>query len=171
METYWIFHLAASWRGPPSPEPTPNPPLAADSILPTETCTRADTARTAPHVSQRVEGTARSSMRAASVQMVFASRMSQDFITPEHVSTIEAWCGQAVLEAVRGMDILPDVRARRSDLPYTQLTSWTDVALAPRGRERLGHQGCSVEGSTVGPGVPQSIIDDLEMTTRAFTSI
>ena len=78
METYWIFHLAASWRGLLSPSPTK------------------DTLR-------------RSSIRAAALQMVFASRSSQDFITPEHVNKLEAWCGQAVLEALCATDIPQDV--------------------------------------------------------------
>jgi len=76
METYWIFHLAASWRGLLSP-PTKD-------TLP------------------------RSSIRAAALQMVFASRSSQDFITPEHVNKLEAWCGQAVLEALCATDIPQD---------------------------------------------------------------
>jgi hypothetical protein len=81
METYWIFHLAASWRGLSSPSP-------AKDTLP------------------------RSSIRAAAVQMVFASRSSsQEFITPEHVNKLEAWCGQAVLEALCATEIPQDVCA------------------------------------------------------------
>ena len=41
--------------------------------------------------------------------MVFASRTSQDFITPEMVAEIEAWSGRAVLEALIGFGIKPDV--------------------------------------------------------------
>ncbi|TFY69657.1 hypothetical protein EVJ58_g311 [Rhodofomes roseus] len=39
--------------------------------------------------------------------MVFASRTSQDFITPETVAEIEAWSGRAVLEALVGFEIEP----------------------------------------------------------------
>ncbi|KAI9567843.1 nucleoside phosphorylase domain-containing protein [Boletus coccyginus] len=80
METYWVFHLAASWRGLPSPLPA--------------------------HPVKDTLG--RPSIRAAAVQMVFASRSSQEFITPEHVTKLEAWGGQAVLEALCAMDISQD---------------------------------------------------------------
>lgn len=109
METYWIFHLAASWRCYSSPSPALNPPLAAGAMFPTAPPSCLDTARTALHGSQPVQDTMQSSIRAAAVQMVFASRSSQDFITPEHVSKLEAWSGQAVLEALRAMDIPQDV--------------------------------------------------------------
>lgn len=40
--------------------------------------------------------------------MVFASRTSQDFITPEEVSELEHWTGQGVLNALANLDIPPE---------------------------------------------------------------
>ena len=37
--------------------------------------------------------------------MVFASRSSQDFITPEAVAELERWSGMAILEALRNFEI------------------------------------------------------------------
>lgn len=120
METYWVFHLAASWRGLPSPLPA-----------------------------QPVKDTlGRPSIRAAAVQMVFASRSSQEFITPEHVTKLEAWGGQAVLEALCAMDISEDVCVNELG-SRTQLMSLTRLAIAPSERKRLGLGECSFGGSTV----------------------
>jgi len=109
METYWIFHLAASWRGLPSAKPALNPPLSASpvfsSVAPSES-SHADSSRPAPRPAK--DTVRQSTIRAAAVQMVFASRSSQEFITPEHVSLLEAWCGQAVLDALVAMDIPQD---------------------------------------------------------------
>ncbi|KAG6369257.1 purine and uridine phosphorylase, partial [Boletus reticuloceps] len=110
METYWIFHLAASWRGLPSAEPALNPPqLSAgpvfSSAAPSES-SHADPSRPPPRPAK--DTVQQPTIRAAAVQMVFASRSSQEFITPEHVSLLEAWCGQAVLDALLAMDIPQD---------------------------------------------------------------
>jgi len=93
METYWIFHLAASWRGLLSPAPAPS---------------RLDTARAVVHRSLPVHGAMRPSIRAAAVHMVYAARSSREFITPEHVSKLETWCARAILEALRAIDIPQD---------------------------------------------------------------
>lgn len=117
METYWVFHLAASWGGQSDPSPALNSPLAITNAnkLPASTSSHLDTVRTSLDRSQPVHNSKRPSIRAAAVQMVFASRSSQDFIIPEHVSKLEAWCGQAVLEALRAIDIPQDVRVRQSE--------------------------------------------------------
>ncbi|KAG9311237.1 hypothetical protein JVU11DRAFT_8314 [Chiua virens] len=106
METYWIFHLAASWRSGLTPSPALNPRFAAGSLFPIATSLDPESALTAPPVMDTIP---RPSIRAAAVQMVFASRSSREFITPELVTTLEAWCGQAVLEALCAMDIPLDV--------------------------------------------------------------
>ncbi|KIK97583.1 hypothetical protein PAXRUDRAFT_211354 [Paxillus rubicundulus Ve08.2h10] len=98
METYWIFHLAASWKGLSTPSPASNFPLATSPVLPS-------------HSSPHPQGVDFSNdvhkplIKAAAVQMVFASRRSQDFITPQQVSELEAWSGGAVLEALRAMNV------------------------------------------------------------------
>jgi uridine phosphorylase len=52
----------------------------------------------------------KSRIRAASVQMVYAQRDSQEVITPEEVDDLEAWVGRAVLECLSKVDIEKDVR-------------------------------------------------------------
>ncbi|EIN14751.1 purine and uridine phosphorylase [Punctularia strigosozonata HHB-11173 SS5] len=44
-------------------------------------------------------------IRAAAAQMVFAQRLSQDFITPEKVAELEAWAGKGVLDALVAFEI------------------------------------------------------------------
>lgn len=109
METYWVFHLAASWPGVISP--ALGPPLIAGPVVSTASSSHPETIRSTLRGSQPPENAAQqSSIRAAAVQMVFASRSSQDFITPEQVSKVEAWCGRGVLEALRAADIPQSVR-------------------------------------------------------------
>ncbi|KAG8221685.1 purine and uridine phosphorylase, partial [Butyriboletus roseoflavus] len=109
METYWVFHLAASWRGLSSPSPALNPPLTAGPVFPIAASPHPETACTALHGPQPIKNIVQQpSIRAAAVQMVFASRPSREFITPEHVSKLEAWSGLAVLEALRATDIPQD---------------------------------------------------------------
>ena len=71
-------------------------------------------------------------IRAAAAQMVFASRTSQDFITPEMVAEIEAWSGRAVLEALASFEIPAEVsRATCSCVQYETPI----IATAPRSWE------------------------------------
>lgn len=128
METYWIFHLAASWGGS---SPALNPSSAIGSVFPpAATSSHAETAHTALNRSQPAKETTRQPMiRAAAVQMVFASRSSSgEFITPDHVSKLEAWCGQAVLDALCAMNIPQDVRVndsrRRGPQHMTNTFDW-----------------------------------------------
>lgn len=51
-----------------------------------------------------------SRIKAAAAQMVFASRLSQDFITPEQVTELENWCARGVLEALAGFKIGSEVQ-------------------------------------------------------------
>ena len=130
METYWVFHLAVSWQGPPNPNPSPalNPPVSADPAFAPAATSHADTTSTALRVSQPTKDKVRqTTIRAAAVQMVFASRSSQEFITPEHVSKLEAWCGQAVLDALLAMDIPQDVRIAKFSGSIAQITNIFDL--------------------------------------------
>ncbi|RXW23547.1 hypothetical protein EST38_g2316 [Candolleomyces aberdarensis] len=47
-------------------------------------------------------------IRAAAVHLVFASRTSQDFITPQEVSDLEDWAGLGVLTALAAVEIPED---------------------------------------------------------------
>ncbi|KAF8839768.1 purine and uridine phosphorylase [Paxillus ammoniavirescens] len=108
METYWIFHLAASWRGLSRPSSPLNPLLATDPVLPSHNSPHpqgVDLSNDMHKSAPEKDDVLRPLIKAAAVQMVFASRRSQDFITPQQVSELEAWSGGAVLEALRVMNI------------------------------------------------------------------
>lgn len=110
METFHILHLAASWHGTDdTSEPHP-PPLATSAVLPdiSHTASTQKLASDLPPTTDK-SSVARPTIKAAAAQMVFASRSSQDFITPEMVLELENWTGQAVLEALRGFEIASNV--------------------------------------------------------------
>lgn len=102
METFHIFHLAASWHGTVTSANVP-PPLTTSS-QPSST--------PPPDVTSSIseDPAGKPEIKAAAAQMVFASRSSQEFITPEHVVQLESWTGQGVLEALREFEIAPAVR-------------------------------------------------------------
>ncbi|GBE78777.1 purine and uridine phosphorylase [Sparassis crispa] len=113
METFHILHLAASW-----PSDTPSAHIASPSLStlpgsPAVSSSHPSSVQTqpagvypsAPNDRPPVPGPR---IRAAAAQMVFASRTSQGFITPQQVRDVEAWAGRAVLEALTGFVIDPD---------------------------------------------------------------
>ncbi|TFK70867.1 purine and uridine phosphorylase [Pluteus cervinus] len=75
---------------PPNPTSTVLLPLALPRALPVPT----------EVMPQSLVSTQNSVIRAAAAQMIFASRLSQDFITPADVKELEDWTGQAVLKAL-----------------------------------------------------------------------
>ncbi|TBU25663.1 purine and uridine phosphorylase [Dichomitus squalens] len=114
METFHILHLAACWAPEVKPSSAEAPPL---QHAPTEPSI--PSAVHSPSTQTKIPDVVASSsgsellrppprIRAAAAQMVFASRTSQDFITPQDVAKIEAWTGHAVLEALAGIEIEPD---------------------------------------------------------------
>ncbi|KAF8502457.1 purine and uridine phosphorylase [Gautieria morchelliformis] len=111
METFHIFHLAASWsRNSSSCPEAPSPVEAAGSLVPPVHHLPVAPSVTAAHrKSTHTEHrhATDSQIRAASVQMIFAARLSQDFITPDHVGEMESWTGKAVLQALTKFDIEP----------------------------------------------------------------
>ncbi|KAL6305729.1 nucleoside phosphorylase domain-containing protein [Sparassis latifolia] len=113
METFHILHLAASW---PSDTPSvhiASAPLSTLSVSPAVSSSHLPSAQMQPagalpsarNGKPLVPGPR---IRAAAAQMVFASRTSQGFITPQQVRDVEAWAGRAVLEALTGFVIDPD---------------------------------------------------------------
>jgi uridine phosphorylase len=54
-----------------------------------------------------------SSIRAAAAQMVFAARLSKEFITPEQVTELEAWTGKGVLDALAKVEVRGAVSSLR----------------------------------------------------------
>lgn len=60
------------------------------------------------NASKSVQTGKQGTMRMGAVQMVFANRSSQAFITPEQVEILELWCGKAVCEALVSIQIEHD---------------------------------------------------------------
>ncbi|TFK86183.1 purine and uridine phosphorylase [Polyporus arcularius HHB13444] len=110
METFHILHLASCWDIEAQDDSAEAPPIPHAATSPSISPTHAHSTQTQiPDVATSSASHARlrppPRIRAAAAQMVFASRTSQDFITPEHVSTVEAWTGRAVLDALVGLPI------------------------------------------------------------------
>jgi uridine phosphorylase len=111
METFHLLHLAASWSKAapsgesPSSEPS-NSPTAPVHHLPVAPSVTAPH-KTSTHTLHKPVPS--STIRAAAAQIIFAGRLSQDFITPDHVREIEVWTGKAVLEALNKFDIETEV--------------------------------------------------------------
>lgn len=91
METFHLYHLAACWGNRNIGPPTVHSPLTTGPVQPS--ISQAPAA-TRPVYLPLVPLVSRDSViRAAAAQMVFASRTSQDFITPKQVSELEKWTG------------------------------------------------------------------------------
>jgi len=103
METFHLFHLAACYHKTLASCTFPPPPLTTTPVLPTVS----PPLPSRPHLDGPVNSED-SIIRAAAVHMVFASRTSQDFITPEQVSELETWAGKGVLDALSGFEIPED---------------------------------------------------------------
>lgn len=117
METFWIFHLAASWRGVAQSSSAVGPPLATSPVVPALSGKSSETRERIEVLDASLDEDTSSSrpvIRAAAAQMVFASRSSQAFITPEQVIEVEEWSGRGVLEALCGFDIPSNVGVRPS---------------------------------------------------------
>lgn len=132
-----MFHLAASWHGRTTSSELP-PPSTTSSVL-LEMSQPSSTQPPLPlHILE--DPVCKPKIRAAAAQMVFASRSSQEFITPEHVVQLEDWTGQGVLEALRGFDIATDVGQMVHFCMDTDIKYFV-VEPAPRGWQRMGIRG------------------------------
>ena len=89
METFHLYHLAACWGGGRTAVKSVEPPLTTSPVHPTIS---PPALFTPPELGMapRIIDT---KIRAAAAQIVFASRTSQDFITPEQVVEVERWTG------------------------------------------------------------------------------
>lgn len=90
METFHLFHLASCWAGRLSSSQQGGPPLTTAPVRPVAT----GPSSAAQHAHIRSLASGNAIIRAAAVQMVFASRLSQDFITPDQVARLEGWTGK-----------------------------------------------------------------------------
>lgn len=110
METFWIFHLAASWRGVKQSSSAVSPPSATVPVVPAFSGIPSGTSENVEVLlPSLVESTSsRPVIRAAAAQMVFASRSSQAFISPDQVNELEKWSGRGVLEALTTFGVAPE---------------------------------------------------------------
>ncbi|KAJ6480275.1 nucleoside phosphorylase domain-containing protein [Mycena sanguinolenta] len=103
METFWLYHLAACWNGRKAVSSgSTAPPLATSPVQPTTS--QPTTANSTP---KTLAGHA-TVIRAAAAHLVFASRTSQDFITPNEVAVLEEWTAKGVLDALVEMTVEAD---------------------------------------------------------------
>ncbi|KAG6849185.1 hypothetical protein H0H93_010642 [Arthromyces matolae] len=129
METFHLYHLAACWSGIRSVGKTNEPPLTTGPVKPVTSVPPSPVLLT--NVSRLASPD--TVIRAAAVHMVFASRTSQDFITPDQVTELERWTGlvwlnltlllsspalcditQGVLNALSSFEIPFDLSAKTS---------------------------------------------------------
>ncbi|KAG6873055.1 hypothetical protein C0995_003535 [Termitomyces sp. Mi166 len=99
METFHLYHLAACWSGGRTAAKVQDPPLTAGPVKPVGPLSPSQAFTT---TSLRLASTV---IRAAAAHMVFASRTSQDFITPNQVTELERWTGIGVLHAICNFEI------------------------------------------------------------------
>ncbi|EKM77528.1 hypothetical protein AGABI1DRAFT_115113 [Agaricus bisporus var. burnettii JB137-S8] len=104
METFHLYHLAACWTGRSTARPDSTPPVTAGPVKPVTSGPMSS----APHAPASSPLSETSIIRAAGVQMIFAARLSKDFITPAQVTFAENWTGKAVLDALAGFEIAPE---------------------------------------------------------------
>ena len=139
METFHLFHLAASWDGIDNSVKPVAPPLAASPVHP-DMSQPSSTQDLLPGLSSSIgeELASKPKIKAAAAQMVFASRSSQDFITPGQVTESEKWCAEGVLEALRGFNIDPDVHTSLVSEPLAETDFLIIIVVTPRSWQRLG---------------------------------
>ncbi|KAK0458260.1 uridine phosphorylase [Desarmillaria tabescens] len=92
METHHLYHLAECWskkRKVAKISEAALPPLSTGPVNPVASSAKAT------GTSTETLATPDTIIRAAAAQMVFASRTSQDFITPQQVQDTERWTGKA----------------------------------------------------------------------------
>ena len=107
METFHLYHLAKNYVPlPPRPLGDVDPPVATGPVSPTVESTTGESTQ-----SQVPEKTVvpPPRIRAAAAQMIFASRLSKAFITPDDVVELERWSGRGILEALIAINISANV--------------------------------------------------------------
>lgn len=89
METFHLFHLAACWVGRTAFPQVGSTPLTTGPVTPV-----IESSSPTHHLRGAPPPLPNSVIRAAATHMVFASRKSKDFITPQQVDELEHWTGQ-----------------------------------------------------------------------------
>jgi uridine phosphorylase len=110
METFHLYHLARSYVPQQKAPAIVPPPLATSPVAPSLETTSGSSQGVIP--SQAFPPLPR--IRAAAAQMVFAARLSKDFITPDEVIALETWSGKGILDALTGISLPEDVSFNRT---------------------------------------------------------
>lgn len=110
METFHLFHLASVWRPrpveanrltiPPTNlpvDPTISPRSSKFTALPPSP---AQARATLPSAAAAEDSSTPARIRAAAVHMVFANRITGDFVTPARAESLQKWAGEKVLQAL-----------------------------------------------------------------------
>jgi len=109
METFHLLHLAHVFRPAnipsdrilaPSPKVSPMVPPISLPVQHVTTETGAGRVSLTDKLNVSARGPKQGRIYACSAQMVFASRTTNDFITPELVRTLQEWGGRACMEAL-----------------------------------------------------------------------
>lgn len=102
METFHLYHLASCWGSRRVVPNSEEPPLTRTPAQPVISQSTSPALAEASETSHRLVD---ASIKAAAVHMVFASRTSQEFITPQQVTVLENLSGQAVLDALSSFNV------------------------------------------------------------------
>ena len=100
METFHLFHLASTYRPASDSASRINIETGKTSTIPPADLPTSNLIVSDHSLSHYQLDNGPGRIYACSAQMVFASRMTNAFITPEAVQRTQEWAGQACLEAL-----------------------------------------------------------------------
>ena len=147
METFHLLYLARLWSD--STTSATSHPTDLSSIPPSHRPADVSGVDTAvrPMADPHPTPGPKSRIRAAAVHMIFASRISQVFITPEEVDVLEEWCGLAVLKALVTFPVSVSVASRRIFWKIVEISSRARCLQPERPRTEhgsmyFGHRTC-----------------------------
>ncbi len=115
METFHLFHLASVWH-PRQVEPNhltiPPTNLPVDPTISPRSSRFVSLPSSPKHASATTDKDTSSTtrIRAAAVHMVFANRVTGDFVSPERAESLQKWAGEKVLQALASFTVDESVR-------------------------------------------------------------
>jgi uridine phosphorylase len=140
METFHLFHLASCWNATPTSQKAHPSPLTTTTPVKPDILHPSSVHPLAPNLASSLTPRSQKSViKAAAVHLVFASRTSQEFITPEQVLDLEAWAGRQVLTVLCEFPIDENVclPCTASFARTTLITVIRSTGTSSRGAERM----------------------------------